>query len=73
MLAKLDPKAVASHFQAMKKWKSKHDHASPRRGAFLLFSQKKLGKMRAEAEGLSGDLADGRAAVTLRVLSLFCI
>ncbi|XP_022539298.2 DNA-directed RNA polymerase I subunit RPA1 [Astyanax mexicanus] len=68
VLAKLDPKAAQSHFQAIKKWKAKHEHASPRTGAFLLFSQKKLGKMKAEAEGLSVDLNNGRVALTLQLM-----
>ncbi|XP_072519819.1 DNA-directed RNA polymerase I subunit RPA1 [Salminus brasiliensis] len=67
VLAKLDPKAAESHFQAIKKWKAKHGHASPRNGAFLLFSQKKLGKIKAEAEGLSGDMTNGRDALTLQL------
>uniref|UniRef100_A0A8B9KTY7 DNA-directed RNA polymerase subunit n=1 Tax=Astyanax mexicanus TaxID=7994 RepID=A0A8B9KTY7_ASTMX len=68
VLAKLDPKAAQSHFQAIKKWKAKHEHASPRTGAFLLFSQKKLGKMKAEAEGPSVDLNNGRVALTLQLM-----
>ncbi|KAL6479964.1 hypothetical protein MHYP_G00109970 [Metynnis hypsauchen] len=68
VLAKLDPQAAERHFQAIKRWKAKHEHASPRNGAFLLFSQKKLGKIKAEVEGLSGGLDNGRDAATLQLI-----
>ncbi|XP_066505483.1 DNA-directed RNA polymerase I subunit RPA1 [Hoplias malabaricus] len=68
VLAKLDPKAAECHFQAIKKWKSKHEHTSARSGAFLLFSQKKLGKIKSEMEGLSEDYVNGRNAATLQLM-----
>lgn len=71
VLAKLDPKAAHSHFKAIKKWKAKHEHSSARDGAFLLFSQKKLGKIKAEAEGQLGELANGRDCATLQVMHHF--
>ncbi|KAF7707147.1 DNA-directed RNA polymerase I subunit RPA1 [Silurus meridionalis] len=60
VLAKLDPQAAHSHFKAIKKWKAKHAHSSPRDGAFLYFSQKKLGKIKSRAEGQSGEFVNGR-------------
>uniref|UniRef100_A0A3B4CPH0 DNA-directed RNA polymerase subunit n=1 Tax=Pygocentrus nattereri TaxID=42514 RepID=A0A3B4CPH0_PYGNA len=66
VLAKLDPQAAECHFQAIKRWKAKRERASPRNGAFLHFSQKKLGKMKAQAEGLSETLDNGRDAATLQ-------
>uniref|UniRef100_A0AAR2IV68 DNA-directed RNA polymerase subunit n=1 Tax=Pygocentrus nattereri TaxID=42514 RepID=A0AAR2IV68_PYGNA len=68
VLAKLDPQAAECHFQAIKRWKAKRERASPRNGAFLHFSQKKLGKMKAQAEGLSETLDNGRDAATLQVI-----
>uniref|UniRef100_A0A3Q1IV52 DNA-directed RNA polymerase subunit n=1 Tax=Anabas testudineus TaxID=64144 RepID=A0A3Q1IV52_ANATE len=40
VLARLDPQSAAKHFAAIQRWKEKRDLACPRRGAFLLFSQK---------------------------------
>ncbi|KAI4894429.1 hypothetical protein NFI96_010484 [Prochilodus magdalenae] len=68
VLAKLDPQAADRHVQAIRKWKAKHQHASPRDGAFLLFSLKKLGKMKAGAEGISEDQVNGRRAVALQLM-----
>lgn len=69
VLAKLDPQAAHNHFKAVKKWKAKHEHSSPRDGAFLLFSQKKLAKVMAEVEGQLGELVNGRNGATLQVMS----
>ncbi|XP_053361431.1 DNA-directed RNA polymerase I subunit RPA1 [Clarias gariepinus] len=68
VLAKLDPEAAYKHFKAIKKWKAKHVHSSPRDGAFLHFSQKKLSKLKAQAEGLSGELTNGRDNATLQLV-----
>ncbi|XP_023184312.1 DNA-directed RNA polymerase I subunit RPA1 [Xiphophorus maculatus] len=46
VLARLDPHTAARHFTAIQRWKAKRELACPRRGAFLLFSQKKLAKLR---------------------------
>lgn len=65
VLAKLDPQAATNHFKAIRKWKAKREHLSPREGAFLLFSQKKLKK--AERQALE-NLANGRDTATLKVM-----
>lgn len=70
VLAKLDPQAARSHFKAIKKWKAKHEQSSPRDGAFLLFSQKKLGKIKAQSEGQLGVMTNGRDGATLQVKGL---
>uniref|UniRef100_A0A3B3WQJ2 DNA-directed RNA polymerase subunit n=1 Tax=Poecilia mexicana TaxID=48701 RepID=A0A3B3WQJ2_9TELE len=46
VLARLDPHTAAHHFTAIQRWKAKRELACPRTGAFLLFSQKKLAKLR---------------------------
>ncbi|XP_071313140.1 DNA-directed RNA polymerase I subunit RPA1 [Trachinotus anak] len=46
ILARLDPQAASQHFAAIQRWKAKREEAGPRRGAFLLFSQKKLAKLK---------------------------
>ncbi|XP_073710148.1 DNA-directed RNA polymerase I subunit RPA1 [Misgurnus anguillicaudatus] len=66
VLAKMDPQAAYNHFKAIKRWKAKHERVSPRDGAFLLYSQKKLGKMKAETT--SQTLTNGRDAATLQLL-----
>ncbi|XP_062856932.1 DNA-directed RNA polymerase I subunit RPA1 [Trichomycterus rosablanca] len=71
VLAKLDPNAAQSHFRAIRKWRAKHANVSPRDGAFLLFSQKKLGQIMAESEGLSGESVNGRDNATLQLLDLW--
>ncbi|XP_021439203.1 DNA-directed RNA polymerase I subunit RPA1 [Oncorhynchus mykiss] len=65
VLAKLDPQAATNHFKAIRKWKAKREHLSPREGAFLLFSQKKLKK--AERQALE-NLANGRDTATLKLV-----
>uniref|UniRef100_A0A4W5KQ13 DNA-directed RNA polymerase subunit n=1 Tax=Hucho hucho TaxID=62062 RepID=A0A4W5KQ13_9TELE len=65
VLAKLDPQAATNHFKAIRKWKAKREHISPREGAFLLFSQKKLKK--AERQALE-NLANGRDTATLKLV-----
>ncbi|XP_017278620.1 DNA-directed RNA polymerase I subunit RPA1 [Kryptolebias marmoratus] len=51
VLAHLDPQSASRHFAAIKRWKAKRETACPRRGAFLLFSQKKLAKLRETIQG----------------------
>uniref|UniRef100_I3KFX5 DNA-directed RNA polymerase subunit n=1 Tax=Oreochromis niloticus TaxID=8128 RepID=I3KFX5_ORENI len=56
VLARLDPQSATKHFAAIQRWKAKRELACPRSGAFLLFSQKKLAKLKQtdEAESDSG-------------------
>ncbi|KAM9741040.1 DNA-directed RNA polymerase I subunit RPA1 isoform 1-T1 [Menidia menidia] len=59
VLARLDPQTARHHFAAIQRWKTKREMACPRRGAFLLFSQKKLTKLKETMQGTesSGDTA----------------
>ncbi|XP_071384604.1 DNA-directed RNA polymerase I subunit RPA1 [Centroberyx affinis] len=66
VLSRLDPQAANQHFAAIQRWKTKREGACPRQGAFLLFSQKKMAKLK-EAEG--GQAVDnGRGNATLQLL-----
>lgn len=65
VLAKMDPQAANNHFNAIKKWKSKRERVSPRGGAFLLYSRKKLAKLKAQS--MSQELTNGREQATLQV------
>uniref|UniRef100_A0A1A8FWF2 DNA-directed RNA polymerase I subunit RPA1 n=2 Tax=Nothobranchius korthausae TaxID=1143690 RepID=A0A1A8FWF2_9TELE len=53
VLAHLDPQTASRHFAAIQRWKSKRGTTCPRTGAFLLFSQKKLSKLREGTETAS--------------------
>ncbi|XP_052010608.1 DNA-directed RNA polymerase I subunit RPA1 [Xyrauchen texanus] len=66
VLAKMDPQATFNHFNAIKRWKAKHERLSPRDSAFLLYSQKKLGKLKTQTEGQ--ELAKGREEATLQLV-----
>ncbi|XP_039975895.1 DNA-directed RNA polymerase I subunit RPA1 [Xiphias gladius] len=66
VLARLDPQTASQHFAAIQRWKAKRDVASPRRGAFLLFSQKKLAKLK-QTEQPTEPAASGRNAATLQL------
>ncbi|XP_056295891.1 DNA-directed RNA polymerase I subunit RPA1 [Pseudoliparis swirei] len=55
VLARLDPQAANRHFASIQSWKAKREGACPRRGAFLLFSQKKLAKLKKTAEPTNPD------------------
>ncbi|XP_038157379.1 DNA-directed RNA polymerase I subunit RPA1 [Cyprinodon tularosa] len=46
VLARLDPQNASHHFAAVQRWRAKRELACARRGAFLLYSQKKLAKLR---------------------------
>ncbi|KAF3693558.1 DNA-directed RNA polymerase I subunit RPA1 [Channa argus] len=50
VLSCLDPELASQHFAAIQRWKAKRDVACPRRGAFLLFSQKKMSKLKQTEE-----------------------
>uniref|UniRef100_A0A8C2EIU7 DNA-directed RNA polymerase subunit n=1 Tax=Cyprinus carpio TaxID=7962 RepID=A0A8C2EIU7_CYPCA len=66
VLAKMHPEAAFNHFKAIKRWKAKHERVSPRDGAFLLYSQKKLSKLKSQIEDQT--LANGREPATLQLL-----
>uniref|UniRef100_M3ZP94 DNA-directed RNA polymerase subunit n=1 Tax=Xiphophorus maculatus TaxID=8083 RepID=M3ZP94_XIPMA len=66
VLARLDPHTAARHFTAIQRWKAKRELACPRRGAFLLFSQKKLAKLRELVKDWHSLGEAGRAKYTRR-------
>lgn len=51
ILARLDSQTASKHFAALQRWKAKRETSNPRRGAFLLYSQKKLAKLKAASTG----------------------
>ncbi|XP_063046574.1 DNA-directed RNA polymerase I subunit RPA1 [Engraulis encrasicolus] len=57
VLSKMDSSVSARHQAAIKKWMSKREKSSPREGAFLLFSQKKMPKNKTDSDCL---LSNGR-------------
>uniref|UniRef100_A0A667Y6A9 DNA-directed RNA polymerase I subunit RPA1 n=1 Tax=Myripristis murdjan TaxID=586833 RepID=A0A667Y6A9_9TELE len=67
VLSRLDPQAAYQHFASIQRWKAKRERPCPRQGAFLLFSQKKLAKLK-QAEGGGAELTDGRDAATLQLI-----
>ncbi|XP_068570320.1 DNA-directed RNA polymerase I subunit RPA1 isoform X2 [Cebidichthys violaceus] len=56
VLARLDPQAANQHFTSIQRWRAKREVAGPRRGAFLLFSQKKLAKLKQTEERTEPDV-----------------
>lgn len=66
VLSRLDPEAARQHFAAIQRWKNKHETAHPRQGAFLLFSQKKLAKIK---DGIpTGENINGRGTTSLQLV-----
>ncbi|XP_030595949.1 DNA-directed RNA polymerase I subunit RPA1 isoform X2 [Archocentrus centrarchus] len=65
VLAHLDPQSASQHFAAIQRWKAKRELACPWRGAFLLYSQKKLAKLK-QTEGL--DPVSGRNPAVLQLV-----
>ncbi|KAM6953305.1 DNA-directed RNA polymerase I subunit RPA1 [Aplochiton taeniatus] len=66
VLARLDPAAAIHHFASIGRWKAKRKQEHVRQGAFLLYSQKKLSKLKQKSE--EGALADGRDTPTLQLV-----
>lgn len=66
VLSRLDPEAARKHFAAIQRWKTKREVASPRNGAFLLFSQKKMAKLKETIP--IGDSVNGRDNATLQLV-----
>ncbi|KAG7461546.1 hypothetical protein MATL_G00192190 [Megalops atlanticus] len=66
VLQRMEPETAARHFRAIRKWRARRGAASPREGAFLLFSQKKLAKL--QAQGEHQELAGGRDRATLELV-----
>ncbi|XP_034738937.1 DNA-directed RNA polymerase I subunit RPA1 isoform X2 [Etheostoma cragini] len=63
VLARLDPKTASQHFASIQRWRAKREVACPRRGAFLMFSQKKLAKLRQTEQSTEPDVHGRNAAV----------
>nr|XP_033807728.1 DNA-directed RNA polymerase I subunit RPA1 isoform X1 [Geotrypetes seraphini] len=66
VLARMDTEHANKHFQSLKRWKAKNPTTLQKRGAFLLFSQKK--KARENALSQPGDLISGRDLATKQLL-----
>ncbi|KAK9962875.1 hypothetical protein ABG768_006114 [Culter alburnus] len=66
VLAKMDSQATFNHLKAIRRWKAKRERVSPREGAFLLYSQKKLSHVKSQV-GYQ-ELDSGRKAATLQLL-----
>ncbi|KAA8589146.1 hypothetical protein FQN60_010491, partial [Etheostoma spectabile] len=67
VLARLDPKTASKHFASIQRWRAKREVACPRRGAFLMFSQKKLAKLRQTEGSTEPDVHSRNAAVLQHV------
>ncbi|XP_035016584.1 DNA-directed RNA polymerase I subunit RPA1 [Hippoglossus stenolepis] len=67
ILAHLDPQAANQHFAAIQRWKTKREVACPRRGAFLLFAQKKMAKLK-QTEQTTGPDVNGRNAAVQQLV-----
>ncbi|XP_019113909.2 DNA-directed RNA polymerase I subunit RPA1 [Larimichthys crocea] len=68
VLALLDPQGASRHFAAIQRWKAKRESACPRRGAFLLFSQKKLAKLQQAEQGAALPDVYGRNVAVQQLL-----
>ncbi|KAJ0050146.1 hypothetical protein NL108_013161, partial [Boleophthalmus pectinirostris] len=66
VLSRLDPEAARQHFAAIQRWKNKQERANPRQGAFLVFSQKKLAKLKESIE--MNEILNGRDTPTLQLM-----
>ncbi|KAK7895603.1 hypothetical protein WMY93_020928 [Mugilogobius chulae] len=66
VLSRLDPEAARKHFAAIQRWKKKHETDNPRQGAFLVYSQKKLAKLKESME--MGEKVNGRDIPTLQLM-----
>ncbi|EMP32181.1 DNA-directed RNA polymerase I subunit RPA1 [Chelonia mydas] len=69
VLSKIDPRQANQHFRAIKKWQTKHQVSLPREGAFLLYSQKKMARVREQT--LGGEIINGRDPATLQLLKMW--
>ncbi|XP_053314114.1 DNA-directed RNA polymerase I subunit RPA1 [Spea bombifrons] len=58
VLSKINSEQATQHSRAVRKWKAKNPCPSQRRGAFLLFSQKKMAAAKAACPG--GESVNGR-------------
>ncbi|XP_061901289.1 DNA-directed RNA polymerase I subunit RPA1 [Entelurus aequoreus] len=67
VLARLDVQSAHQHFAAIQRWKAKRDLACPRRGAFLLFSQKKAAKLKQPEQGADQNMY-GRDPAVLQLI-----
>ncbi|XP_061690930.1 DNA-directed RNA polymerase I subunit RPA1 [Syngnathoides biaculeatus] len=67
VLTRLDPQAASQHFSAIQRWKAKRELTCPRRGAFLLFSQKKMANLKQTEQGAIQNVC-GRNVAVLKVV-----
>ncbi|XP_067838456.1 DNA-directed RNA polymerase I subunit RPA1 [Heptranchias perlo] len=69
VLSKMDSEAANKCHKAIKKWKAKHPAPFPRLGAFLLYSQKKFGKIK--AMNPEGEMINTRDPATQQLLEIW--
>lgn len=62
----MEPEVAHKHFKAIKKWKAKQKSPSPRNGAFLLYSEKKMASIK--KLNLPEGLVSGRDPASQQVL-----
>ncbi|KAK0133909.1 DNA-directed RNA polymerase I subunit RPA1 [Merluccius polli] len=67
VLSRFDPQAARQHFSAIQRWKAKREVSCPRNGGFLLFSHKKLAKLKQSGAG-EGSQIGGREAATIQLM-----
>ncbi|XP_034078691.1 LOW QUALITY PROTEIN: DNA-directed RNA polymerase I subunit RPA1 [Gymnodraco acuticeps] len=63
VLPRLDPHSAARHFASIQRWKAKREVACPRKGAFLLYSQKKLAHLEQTEQGGEPDVCGRKASI----------
>ncbi|XP_061541184.1 DNA-directed RNA polymerase I subunit RPA1 isoform X1 [Phycodurus eques] len=67
VLTRLDTQGASRHFSAIQRWKAKRELTSPRRGAFLLFSQKKMARLKQTEQGAIQNVC-GRDMAVLKLV-----
>ncbi|MBZ3870003.1 DNA-directed RNA polymerase I subunit RPA1 [Sciurus carolinensis] len=68
-LSRADPAKALGHFRALRRWRSKHPQGPQRTGAFLSFSRKMQGAVK--ALGLAGRTQNGRSAEAQQMLQMW--
>ncbi|XP_054850998.1 DNA-directed RNA polymerase I subunit RPA1 [Eublepharis macularius] len=68
VLSKMDPRHAKEQFRSIKRWQVKHQQTL-RKGAFLLFCQKKMASVMAQIP--TGELENSRETKTLQLLKMW--
>uniref|UniRef100_A0A8D0GJX2 DNA-directed RNA polymerase subunit n=1 Tax=Sphenodon punctatus TaxID=8508 RepID=A0A8D0GJX2_SPHPU len=69
VLCKMDPRQATDQFRAIEKWRAKHPVSVPREGGFLLYSQKKLARLRERIP--EGEVRNGRDPATQQLMTMW--